>query len=60
LEIEDEHREATVEEVKDLVIKDFDAWDGWKSRGDFDVLVRRVRGARTVPELLSVLARMVK
>ena len=60
LEIEDEHREATIDEVKALVLRDFESWDGWKSRGDFDVLLRRVTDAHSVPELLNVLATMVK
>ena len=60
LDIEDEHREAKLEEVKGIVVADFDAWDGWRARGDFDVLLRRVNAARTVPQLLEILARMVK
>ena len=60
LEIEDENREASLDEVTQIVLRDFDAWDGWKSRGDFEVLLRRVKGARTVPQLLGVLAKMVK
>lgn len=60
LDLEDEHREATIDEVKALVLRDFESWDGWKSRGDFDVLLRRVTDAHSVPELLNVLATMVK
>jgi hypothetical protein len=60
LDLEDEHREASLEDVKGIVLKDFDSWDGWRSRGDFDVLMRRVKGARTIPELLGTLAAMVR
>ena len=60
LEIEDEQREANVDEVRAIVLKDFETWDGWQSRGDFDVLSRRVTTAQTVPELLGILAAMVK
>lgn len=60
LDIEDEHREASLDEVRTIVLADVDAWDGWKSRGDFDVLLKRVKGARSVPDLLEILARMVK
>ena len=60
LDIEDEGRHADLEEVRAIVLKDFDSWDGWKSRGDFDVLVRRVKAARTVPDLLRVLATMIR
>lgn len=60
LDIEDTHREASLDEVKEIVLKDFDSWDGWRSRGDFDVLRRRVTGAHTIPGLLEILAKMVK
>ena len=60
LDLEDERREANLDEVKAIVLKDLDSWDGWKTRGDFDVLVRRVEGARTIPDLLMILATMVK
>ena len=60
LDLEDEHRYAEVEEIRSIVLADFSAWDGWKSRGDFDVLVRRVQGARTVPEILNALANLVR
>ena len=60
LEIEDTQRQAELDEVRTLVLTDFEAWDGWSSRGDFDVLVRRVKGARTLPELLKVLSTMIK
>ncbi len=60
LDIEDEHRNADLEEVRRMVLADFEAWDGWKSRGDFDLLVKRVKGARNIPGLIKVLATMVR
>ena len=60
LDVEDIHQQANVEEVRQMVLKDFEAWDGWESRGDFDELVRGVREARTIPELLGTLAAMVR
>jgi len=60
LDIEDERRDADLDEVKAIVLRDFDSWDGWETRGDFDVLRHRVQGARTVPDLLMILATMVK
>ena len=60
LDLDDEHRDANVDEVRSIVLKDFESWDGWRTRGDFEVLARRVNAARTVPELLGVLAAMVK
>lgn len=60
LDIEDEHREARLDEVRNIVLKDFDTWHGWRSRGDVDVLLRRVQAARTTPELLGILAKIVK
>lgn len=60
LELEDTKRQAELDEVQKMVLADFEAWDGWSSRGDFDLLVRRVKGARTLSELLRVLSTMVK
>lgn len=60
LDLENTHRQADVEEVRQLVLKDFAAWDGWSSREDFDVLVRRVESAPTLPALIQILGSMVK
>ena len=60
LDVEDTGREAGLDEVRRMVLKDFAAWDGWSSRGDFDVLVQRVEAARTIPDLLETMAAMVR
>ena len=60
LDLEDENREADLEDVRRIVLADFNTWRGWSSRGDFDVLVRRVKAADTVPGLIRVLAEMVR
>jgi len=60
LDIEDENLEAETEDVKRMVLADFSAWHGWSSRGDFDLLVSRVKAAKTVSALIQVLANMVK
>jgi len=60
IDLEEENREADVEDVRRIVLTDFQAWHGWRSRGDFDELVRRVNGARTLPELLVTLVSMLK
>ncbi len=60
LDLEDENRTASVEEVRGIVLADFQAWDGWRSRGDFDLLVRRVQESKTVPELFGVLVAILR
>jgi hypothetical protein len=59
LELDDEHRQADVAEVRHIVLKEFSAWHGWKSRGDFQSLRRRVQAARTLPDILAILAEAV-
>ena len=60
LDLEDEERVADLDELRGIVLADFDAWHGWRSRGDFDLLLSRVQGATSVVGLISVLANMVK
>ena len=60
LDLEDEHRDASVEDVKGIVLSNFNDWQGWRSRGDLDVLVRRVQEANSLPQLFGVLAAMLK
>jgi len=59
LEIEDERREATLEEIKNLVLAEFVSGSSWESRGDFDSLRARVRSAKSIAELLGRLAKAV-
>lgn len=47
------------EELRKLVARELRGWSGWKSRGDFPELVKGVREARGIGELVSFLARAV-
>ena len=56
LDLAPEEKSSSVDEVRDLVMKEFREWDGWRSRADFADLRRRVQLAPTVGDLLGVLA----
>jgi len=56
LEVEDEQRQATIEEVQKLVLSEFATESSWQSRDDFDALEDRIKSSRTVSELLQHLA----
>jgi hypothetical protein len=59
LDIEDEHTHASVDEVRGMVLNEFDTWKGWESRGDYFELRRDIESARTTRELLERLAAAV-
>jgi len=56
LEIEDEGREATLEEVKRLILDEFASGSSWRSRGDFDSLQARLSASTSIAELLRQIA----
>lgn len=47
--------EASLVELKALVLKDFADWHGWASRGDFPALKNRIAEAPSIPELIRQL-----
>lgn len=55
LEIEEEPKKTTLDEVKQKVLKCFFAWHGWSSGGNLPELKKRVQAAASVRELASVL-----
>lgn len=59
LDIEDEGREATLDEVMSLVLSEFVSGSSWESRGDFDSLQGRLKSSKSIAELLGRLARAV-
>ena len=56
LVIEDEQREATVEEVRKLILSEFATESSWQSRDDFDLLQDRIKSSRTIGDLLKHIA----
>ena len=56
LEIEDSRREASLEEVRGLVVSEFASSSSWQSRDDFDSLQAEITSASTLAELLRRLA----
>ena len=56
LDLEDERKQATVEEVRAMILNEFTSWNGWESREDFPNLRRDVESATTIRELLTCLA----
>src|SRR5262245_21913957 len=56
LDIEDEKRDATLEEVRGLILAEFVAGSSWESRGDFESLRSRLNSAETIAELLRRIA----
>jgi hypothetical protein len=59
LDLEDEHQNADVEEIRTLILNEFRSWPGWRSRGDFHSLRQSIVSATTIPELLGRLAAAV-
>lgn len=59
LDIEDEGREATLDEVMNLVLSEFVSGSSWETRGDFDSLQGRLKSSKSIAELLGRLARAV-
>jgi hypothetical protein len=56
LQLEDKHRQATVDEVRDMILEYFRRSDGWTSREDFLSVRNEVQSSTTIGELLSRLA----
>jgi hypothetical protein len=55
LDIVEDSRPATLEELKTLVRKAFSHDHGWSSREDFDELKRRLEAAREVKDVFALL-----
>jgi hypothetical protein len=59
LELEDEHREATLNEVRNLILSEFATSSSWQSRDDVQSLQAQIDSSRTIAELLQRLAQAV-
>jgi hypothetical protein len=55
LEIDEEPKKITLDEVKQKVLKSFSSWHGWSSGGNLPELKRLVQEAASVEGLASVL-----
>ena len=44
-----------LDEVKQHVLRSFEEWEGWSTRGDWDSLPGRVEGARSVYQIIRIL-----
>jgi hypothetical protein len=47
--------QASISDVKQLVLNSFRKWHGWASRGDFDELRDAVKNASSIPEIIALL-----
>ena len=47
--------QLSLNELKEIVLRDFRKSSEWSSRGDFDELSSRVQGARSVAEIVQVI-----
>ncbi|OHB59002.1 MAG: hypothetical protein A2Y12_19720 [Planctomycetes bacterium GWF2_42_9] len=56
IDLKETGRTYNVEEVRRLVLFDFEDWDGWQSRDDFDQLKSAVENAKSVNEIISLIA----
>ena len=54
IEIDDDPKMLSADEVRRLVLRDFRIWHGWESRGDFDELKAAVENASTVAEIIRL------
>ena len=59
LDLENERKQASADEVRAMVLDEFDTWPGWESRGDYFDLRRDIESAKTIHELLARLATAV-
>ena len=59
LDLEEEHKQASTNEVREMVLDEFDTWPGWESRGDYFDLRRDIESAKTIRELLARLSTAV-
>jgi hypothetical protein len=56
LYLEETTKTLTTDEVRRLVLNDFQNWHGWESRGDFDELKSTVEKASTVADIIRLIA----
>jgi hypothetical protein len=49
--------DATLEEIRDDLLKRLKGWSGWQSRGDYDELLSDIQNADSVAGLIAALAR---
>ena len=47
--------QASITEVKELVLNSFRRWHGWATRGDFDELRDAIKNASSIPEIIALL-----
>jgi len=55
IEFEDGHETLGVDDVRRIVIGDFQRWQGWQTREDFDQLKTSVEKASTVAEIIRLI-----
>lgn len=56
LSLQETGRILGVEEVRALVLREFQVWHGWESRGDFDELKASVENAQSVAEIIRLVS----
>ena len=59
LDLHDEDRNSDVEQIRALILGDFESWLGWRSREDYTSLREAIISAPTITDLLGRLAAAV-